>query len=439
MFSIRYLVKLFSTFIPRFKGIILLGILLGFISFVFLKFLSPIFLKKTTKIGVSGRFHPEELPLIISSQIGEGLTNIDATGQVIPGLAENWETPDSGKTWIFHLCENKYWQDGERISSENIKYNFQDVEIQRPNENTLVFVLDSPLAPFPAVVSRPIFKKGLLASGEWKVSKLSLTGNFVQKLVLINNEGEKRIFKFYPSEERTKLAFKLGEIDWIQGLINPDPFDIWKTVKIKQNINENQYVAIFFNIQDKYLSDKSLRQTLAYAIDKKQFKEKRALGPLSSNSWAYNSQTKPYNFNQGRAQELITDQPQELRENLNIKLATTPVLLDIAEKIADNWERVGIKTTVQVTSILPEEYQAFLAIYDIPRDPDQYPTWHSSQSETNISNYSNPRIDKLLEDGRLELDQEERKKIYLDFQRFLVEDSPAVFLFHPISYTVIRK
>jgi len=44
-----------------------------------------------------------------------------------------------------------------------------------------------------------------------------------------------------------------------------------------------------------------------------------------------------------------------------------------------------------------------------------------------------------LEDGRIELDTEVRKKIYFDFQRFLLEDAPAAFLVNPVSYTVTRK
>ena len=80
-----------------------------------------------------------------------------------------------------------------------------------------------------------------------------------------------------------------------------------------------------------------------------------------------------------------------------------------------------------------------MATVDIPKDPDQYSLWHSTQTSTNVSRLANPRIDKLLEDGRIELDQETRKKIYLDFQRFLVEEVPAVFLYHPEYYTIKRK
>ncbi|MCS7092795.1 MAG: peptide-binding protein, partial [Patescibacteria group bacterium] len=78
------------------------------------------------------------------------------------------------------------------------------------------------------------------------------------------------------------------------------------------------------------------------------------------------------------------------------------------------------------------------AIYDIPLDPDQYSLWHSMQTESNISKYANPRIDKLLEDGRVTIDIQERKKIYLDFQRFLLEDAPCVFLYHPEYYSIVR-
>jgi len=113
--------------------------------------------------------------------------------------------------------------------------------------------------------------------------------------------------------------------------------------------------------------------------------------------------------------------------------------LTIADSISKNWHEVGVKSEVQVSSLIPQDYQCFLAILDIPHDPDQYSIWHSTQTQSNLSKYQNPRIDKLLEDGRIELNTEERKVIYLDFQRFLLEDAPAVFLYHPVVYSIERK
>ena len=41
--------------------------------------------------------------------------------------------------------------------------------------------------------------------------------------------------------------------------------------------------------------------------------------------------------------------------------------------------------------------------------------------------------------NKLKLNKEERKELYFDFQRFLVEDTPAIFLYHPTLYTLERS
>lgn len=440
MLTTRYLIRLAYAFIKRFKAILAIGIIFGIASFFFFRFIGPsIWGAKVERIGVTGRFRSDTLPDFILEMIGNGLTKINQKGEVEPNLASSWETPDKGKTWIFTLKEDIYWQDGGRITSETINYDFTDVEIERPDKKTIVFKLQNPFSPFPAVVSKPTFKKGLLGNGEWRVTKASVVGRFMQTLVLVNEKKEKKIIKFYPTEERTKLSFKLGEVDTLLGIFNPTPFDTWETAFLEEEQNRSQYVAVFFNTEDENLSEKNIRQALAYAIDKENLDGQRAISPISPDSWGYNPQVKIYAYSRERTEELLGDLPEEARENLSIKLVTSPTLLPVAEKIAKFWQEIGIQAIVQVSSSVPSEYQALLTIFDIPSDPDQYSIWHSTQEGTNISKYKNPRIDKLLEDGRLELDFEERRKIYLDFQRFLVEDSPAAFLYHPKSFKIVRK
>lgn len=435
---IRYYLRLTFAFLARFRGVLLISLVLGLFLFFGLQFVYPSLIHDTQRIGITGRYHSNNLPDSILDQIGEGLTKINASGQVEPALAQSWVSEDQGKTWIFKLKKDITWQDGEKVVAQDIRYSFEDVKISTPDGQTIIFELESPFAPFPAIVAKPAFKKGLLGTGSWRVTKISLAGTYVQRLDLKDREGNRQVIKFYPTEERTKLAFQLGEVDIVQNLINPSPFDEWQTVQVEDQTAQQRVVGIFFNTQEGPLAEKGLRQALSYAVDKDAFGQ-RALGPVAPDSWVYNPQVKPYEFSPDRAKELLSDLPDEVRESLEIKLVTTPALLEIAEKVAGYWQEVGITTSVQVTSTLPSEYQAFLAIYDIPKDPDQYSTWHSTQVETNISNYSNPRIDKLLEDGRQELDEDERKKIYLDFQRFLLEDAPALFLYHPSTYTVSRN
>ncbi len=442
MLKLRYYIRFFQAFIQRFKALLVVGVLLGFVFFLSLNFIFPLLLNSNTeRIGYAGRFTPDTLPLEIKELIGDGLVTLLPNGNLEPNLASSWEFKDDGKTWVFHLDKSKTWQDGKLVTADSLNYSFSDASVETPDAQTIVFRLKEKFSPFPSVVSVPIFKKdSLIGTDSWKVSKLSLVGNLVEYIILQNKDGSKKTLKFYPSEERVKTAFQLGEIDKIADMLDPKPLIDWKTVKVEENIFANRYVAVFFNTQDHLLGEsKSLRQALSYAINKDNLSTNRALGPISPESWAFNPQIKDYAYDPKRAKELLEDIPKEELEHLTMKLTTTSNLREDAEKIAKNWNDIGVKTTINMVSGIPSEYQAFLAIYDSPYDPDQYVTWHSSQQATNISKYSDPRIDKLLEDGRLETDTNGRKITYFDFQRFLLEDAPAAFLYHPTSYTISRK
>ena len=368
--------------------------------FLVMKFVLPNFLAKPSdKIGLTGRYNTTNLPDFILQMVGDGLTKIDASGNVEPDLAASWETPDNGKTWVFRLKKGTKWQDGKEVTSSSLVYQFSDVVNSYPDSETIVFKLQNAYSAFPSVVSKPAFRKGLLGTGKWKVKKLNLVGSYIDQITLEEPAGETVIYKFYPTEERTKLAFKLGQVDRIIGVLDPKPFDEWDRVQKEANIEAGEFVGIFFNTNDKLLSEKNLRQALSYAIDKDKLGGKRAIGPISENSWAFNPQVKPYSYDTEKAKEMISNLPKEIKSELAINLTTSPVLMGVAEKISKNWEDAGVKTNIQVTPGVPADYQAFLVIFDMPQDPDQYSIWHSTQSDSGVVKYQNPRIDKLLEDG----------------------------------------
>lgn len=440
MRNISYWLRFSIAFISRFKALILAGAGIGIVIFLVITFFGPrFFASNTEKIGITGRFTPDSLPGEILEDVSDGLTKISVDGLVEPSIASHWETPDKGKTWVFYIREDARWQNGQEIKSEDIIYRFSDVEIERPDDATIVFKLKDAFAPFPSVVSRPIFKTGFLGSGEWKVADASLAGTYLQSLTLTKAGENKRIYKFYPTEERTKLAYKLGHVDMVTEIIDPKPLDGWQTTEIEKNTKSSQIVTLFYNNEDGLFKDnKELRQALNYAINKDVFPGERAISPIPPSNWVYNPQVKPYAYNQERAREIL--ESVKLPQDTEIKLATSPVLLPTAESIAKDWEAVGVKTIIQVSSVIPTEFQAYLTILDVPKDPDQYSIWHSTQKDsTNISKFGNVRIDKLLEDGRLELDTEARRQIYIDFQRFMAEELPGAFLYHPVTYTLKRK
>lgn len=422
-----------SKIIVRTIGIVLTLIL---IFFLFARYIpTP---KQTVRIGRVGKYNFETFPSDIQSMLSQGLVNISPNGTITPALASSWEIKDDGKTYIFTLNDSIRWHDGSHLTTSDITYNFKDVEVSL-TETTITYKLKEPFSPFFSAVSRPIIKRNKLGTGEFRLTKIQIGSGVLQALTL-ESETERRIYKFYPTETSSITAYRLGEIDKIERLSSiPEEIAQDETAMIHDEKNlGNQQSVLFFNNNDVVLASKSTRQALAYAIKDKSFGRERTISPISRYSWAFNNLVKTYEYDAQHAKSLFA---QDIKDpsSITLELKTMLQYLDIAETIASYWrETLGVKVDVKVVSNITSDYQILLADFSPPIDPDQYTIWHSTQA-TNFTHFSNLKIDKLLEDGRRTSDQKLREEIYQDFQRFLLEDCPAVFLFKSSSYTLSRK
>lgn len=439
--NIRYFWRFLVIFFHRHTKVVFLGFLLGVFSFFILpKFFSLLLqIQGTETRGVVGRWEFQAVPSQIQKLAGRGLTKLNQDGTVSPDLAKGWEAKENGKVYTFFLKEGLTWHDGSKIKAEDINYNFSDVEISIENQQTIKFTLKEPYTPFPVILTRPVFKKGLTSAGEYKVQDIARSGRFIESISLKSLVAKKSNLKyrFYPTESAAKTAFKLGEVNVLEEMVDPGGLEGWRNTKITPEVRQDRYIAIFFDTNKPFLEDKTLRQALAYAI-KKDPEQGRAYGPISPTSWAYNDDLKPYDFDLDKAKKLYQDSMGEKEEKITLKLSTVPSLLVDAGKIKNSWEGLGIEVEIEVMPSPEADFEALLAIQEIPNDPDQYSLWHSTQERSNITHFQNPRVDKLLEDGRKTIDTKERRKIYLDFQRFLVEETPAIFLYHPTLYRITR-
>jgi len=116
MVNFRYLYRLITAYLKHFKGLLLIGVIFGILFFFILLYLIPNYWEGSTqRIGLSGRYHPNEMPEFILSEISSGLTSSDESGNVIPNIAKSWDTPDKGKTWIFHINESLKWHDESKL------------------------------------------------------------------------------------------------------------------------------------------------------------------------------------------------------------------------------------------------------------------------------------------------------------------------------------
>lgn len=419
------------------------GAVIGVSTMVALWFFSPtitaVWLSPVERIGVIGDFSPSSIPNFIQQQLSLGLTSIGSDGSAIPALADSWESTDSGKTYIFTLRDSYKWPDEKTVVSQDVNYSIRDVTFLPIDDKTLKVSLKDPYSPLPTLVSKPIFKRGLVGFGAYKVSDLTLKGDLIQSMRLTakNDSTMPNLeYRFYRTEAQAITAYKLGDIDKIYEISSANEFTSWKNSIVSQIIKYDQIVAVFFNLKDPLLQERAFRQALGYAMPQTELE--RAISPISKNSWAFSDKIRVYDYDIEQAKKILSQAEIEVDQK-EITITTFPQYVDVAERIAESWETLGLTVKVKIENTLPEDFQALLSVQNLPPDPDQYPFWHSTQQNTNVTKYANVRTDKILEDARKENDIATRKKLYADFQRFLAEDAPAVFYFYPIRYTVIRK
>lgn len=441
--KLRFWARFLQVFAKRYGWLLIIGLALGgifFWAYPRLSLLMPRF-RDTKTIGIVGRFNEENLPQAVLGKVSLGLTQIDEDGKASPGLAKDWTSTENGKVWTFELDDRLTWSNGEPIKSNEIQFNFKDVEITPVGDQKLEFKLQDPFSPLPSVVTAPVLKSDLTGIGPYKFARFKRIGNFFESANLAPISKESLLpnlrFVFYGTEEAAKTAFKLGEVDKLIDLLNVDEFKDWPNIEITTEEKLFRYVGLFFNLNNPNFKEKSIRQSLAYAIEDKSQGQQRVLSPIMEHSWAFNEHVKPYEYDLDRAKALFGDSSDE-EEVEPIQLATVPSLLPVAENIAAGWNEFGMPTEVRVVNSVPEDFDVLLVTQEVPKDPDQYVLWHSTQP-TNLTGYQSPKIDKLLEDGRKELDPEKRLEIYLDFQRFIVEEVPVIFLFRPVTYTIERS
>jgi ABC-type transport system substrate-binding protein len=435
-FKLEYLTSYIrKNFIFIFVGLFLGSSVFAYRKNIFSFLNSPRFQK--ISIGVEGLFQTSALPIEVTDLLSDSLVTTSEHNKLIPtNLVSDIKLQEDNKTYLLTL-NPATWHDGTKFSAYDINLQISGAEIEAISPNQLKIVTSNSFAPLLAALTKPLFKKNLVGLGPYRLKGVEYQDGYVKTLTLVSVTSQQPtiIYRFYPSDRDLITAFKLGEVDQIKINYLPTEFTNWPKTKITQTIVTNdKYSAIFLN--NLKFNNKQIRQALAYATPKTKDKNERCLSPISPDSWAYFPSVKEYLYNPGRAKELMGDNK---IDSLNLTV-TDRRLLPLAEEIKTAWqENLGINISVSIESQINfDNYDAILAYGGIPLDPDQYPFWHSTQQTTNVTKFNNSRIDKLLEDGRQIIDQQERKLIYQDFQKFLLEESPAIFLSFPTSYTITR-
>lgn len=442
----RYYFWLIKAYFKRWNKTIISSIIFGSVFFFVIAFalnfyILPRIQKRVQKIGYAGAFTLKTIPPEILSDVSYGLTLLNRDQTIAPGAAYKWQIKDEGREYLIYLKKGQYFHDNRELTTKNLTTSFKDVEKHTLDDYTVLFKLKKAYAPFLTSLSVPIITKNLDGLGKYKISKVEMNAGFIKSLTLTKRDDPKvkKIIYFYPSEEALRIAYSLGEIDVSNGLksinIKNRTFESFNNTKITRTVNYTRLLTAFYNNTDANLSNKKVRQALNYALPATFEEGERSFSPIPKSSHYFSTPPNYGIVDPGIARELIT-QEKELKSKV-LEISVHEAHVDTAEEIQKAWEKVGVKTKIKVVNNMPTSFQVLIYPMNLPNDPDQYTLWHSGEVN-NIAKYKNLRIDKILEDGRFISDKNRRQEIYQDFQKYLIDDVPASFLYFPYEYELSR-
>jgi peptide/nickel transport system substrate-binding protein len=120
---------------------------------------------------------------------------------------------------------------------------------------------------------------------------------------------------------------------------------------------------------------------------------------------------------------------------------TSPLRVDICTLVQSYLSRIGVKVDVRtmefgtfIERVLDGDYDACVLELRIHSKLDLTDQWHSSaagRNGYNVSFYSNPEVDRLIEQARECLDPEEARKLWSRVQRIIYRDQPFTFIAYP--------
>ncbi|MFN7904082.1 MAG: ABC transporter substrate-binding protein, partial [Pseudobdellovibrionaceae bacterium] len=164
----------------------------------------------------------------------------------------------------------------------------------------------------------------------------------------------------------------------------------------------------------------------------------------------------PISFDPAKARDLLTkdgwkdeDKNGVLEKKINGKSVELKFTLRYArkdyQKYYEMYQQDLKKAGIQIELSLLE-WNAFIALVDKGDfdaiamrwgggavDPDPKQIWHSSSARAGGSNfigYSNKKVDKLIDEARVEFDKAKRIKLLQVAYKTIAEDAPYVFMFN---------
>lgn len=448
----------------------------------------------------------------VDSLVVETLTRQAEDGKSLPGIAEKWEHNENSTVWTFHLRKNAKWSNGDPITAKDFKdgwvralnpktageyadklfyiknaKEFNAGEIKDENQlgikviddYTLEVTLNNPLTYFDSIVRiqtyAPLNKKFYDTVGEkYMTSPETSISSGVYTIKSWTRDSEIVFEKNenYWNKDNIKLkfvkvlfindasasvnAFKNREIDSTN--ISIEQAKEFKNDKRKLLTKDGSVWYMTYNMKNKVLANKKIRQALSLAVDR----EKLITDILdNTGEAAYTYTTKGVGiigvskdfseeagkifpaYNPQKAKQLLAEGLKELglqklpeltmifNDSGNNKVISEYIQESLRTNLGVNLKIEGMALNSRLDKMQRKDYEIALAGYNGDyNDAITYLDRFLTKTGNNYSDYSNPRYDELVKKVNSSGNQAERVKDMIEMEKIIAEDMPVGLLYY---------
>jgi len=440
---------------------------------------------------------------------------------LVPGAAASWSVNNAALTVTFKLRDGLRWSDGQPLSSNDYIWTYEQARkpennwpyatsafynpanpdvngietMAAPDPKTLVVKLHAVsyemaaradvIEPLPrqtwegkdwndpaknAEINKPSVVSGPWLLKEWKPG---------EKITFAANPNS----SLYPRPNLDSLSFQLvadsptalqrlknGELDFYA----PEATEQAQFEKLP-NLQTYRWTParptwqyLGFNFRKPQLQDRSMRQAMAYATDRKTIIDKLAAGlgrPLYSDVVPWHPYFVPnlprYDFNPEIAQRILKDAGYSLREGrlfspsgtaiAPLKLvynAPSPLRESIAGLLKQAYGTLGLQLEVQnfdyaeylkfITNPA-SDYDLFLGGWSSDLDPEQFGDIWKNVPGLNNGAYGSEKLTNLYEAAQREPDILKRKDLMAQVQKLETEELPYIYLYAGLGWLNVSK
>jgi len=422
----------------------------------------------------------------VSDAMFDALIDDDTLDGIKGALAESWDSPDA-RVWTFKLRSGVKFHDGSPVTADVVKFSYDRLQdpntgitgqirptasqverVEAVDSSTVRITLKTPSAAFPVdasnikIIPKDFDEAKPIGTGpfqfvEWvRNQRVRLKKNpeyFVKGQPFL----DELVFLPTPDENQKIVLLQTGQVDFSDTIPLPRVKEVSAGGKIiVYPIPVGVAPSAYFmplKTDKAPLDNAKVRQAMNLAIDRKALLDVTfGVGTIKSNvvppkHWAFNPNAMSYdNRDVARAKQLMAEGGHPNGFSLQFKFITSRAeYTPMAQLFQANLAEIGVKL-----ELLPKELGVWvdevlnkhdfeLGMTGIIPDYDPHAImvrFHSKDSQDGQSmNWQNPEFEQLLAQGKVTVNQEERKRIYFKAQEIAQEGAPGfVVNERPILY-----